>query len=459
MNDLDDIKAPLYDLELEDAVLGAIMLESDCLFENINSLHENIFYKPVHKVIFRAIKILFEQRITVDILTVYNKLKEINQAEKISAHYLSQLTNKVASSANIEYHIKILTQLFLKRQIGEICGETYDRVKNFSTDVIEELDNLELQISQLNEFIVGKDYDIDMDNEIEKRFIFNLQKRNSQITGVHTGNDIINKITKGWQKKDLIILGGRSSMGKTAKAIDVALHATKHGKKPIVFSLEMSREQLIDRILCNLSEVGSDTVKEQSWTEVQIKQYQDAKTGLQRSGLYIVDRPKVAPKYVRTVSRLRKMKFGCDLIVIDYLQLMEPNKKMRSREEEIASISRELKSIAKELDVPIIALSQLNRDVEKRSDKRPVLSDLRESGSIEHDADLVMFVYRPSYYYDKKNDPDYKTEVNMSDEEYSMLTEIIIAKHRNGSLGRTKEYFHNDKSKFTKEFKQDKLPF
>lgn len=459
--ELDDMKSPLFDLKLEDGVLGAIMLEQDSLIDNMDSLHDNLFYKETHKIIFRAIKTLFDKRAKIDILTVSNKLRELNEIENVGgAYYISQLTSNIASSANIEYHIKILTQLFLKRRLGEICGETFDRVKNFSTDVLEEKDSLQQKLSDLDEHTVGKDYEVDMDKEIDKRMIYHATKRDNHVTGVPTGNDLLNNITKGWQKKNVYIMAARSSMGKTAKAIELSLEATRWGYKPIIFSLEMSIEEMIDRLLTNESSIGSDTVKNQSWTPSELIKFQEAAEALKRSGAYIIDNPMMSINSMRTIIRILKRRFGNKmLIIIDYIQLMKAGGKFRNREEEVAVISRGIKSISKELDVPIIALSQLNRDVEKRSDKRPILSDLRESGSIEQDADMVLFLYRPSYYYVKNDDPDYKSDVKMSDEEYNMLTEIIIAKHRNGSLGRIKEYFHNDKSKFTKEFNQPVLLF
>ena len=441
-------------IELEEAVLGAMMLENDCLKDTMPVLHEGYFYKDAHKRIFHAMQNMFKKGEVVDILTVTNELTKNEQIKSVGgALYISKLTDKVSSSANVEHHINILKAYYLKRNIIQLGSLCLDMGYDMGESPEDSINILENKVAEFNEVMVGVDYEDNISSDIAKRFLHNTAPRKNNITGIPTGNDAMTKLTDGWQKGDLIILSARSSMGKTGRAIDYALYASALDYKVAFFSLEMKKEKIYDRMMLNVSEINSNVVKFQKWEDKNLKEYEAAATWLAKSNIYVNDKTYITPNYVKTVCRQRKRKYGLDLVVIDYLQYMEANDATGYREQDVASISRALKSLAKELEVPVIALCQLNRDLEKRVSKRPILSDLRESGSIEQDADLVIGLYRPSYYWSSKNDDnDYNKENNMTEEEYKMLVETVVLKHRNGELGRVKEYFDTKKCKFYQSY-------
>lgn len=430
-------KVPPQARELEEAVLGAIMLEKDAFDAVIEILKPECFYVDAHQRIFRAMQSLANKSQPIDILTVVEELKTREELEMIGgAYYVTKLTNAVVSAANIDAHARIILQKFIQRELIRISGEIITDAYEDSTDVFELLDDAEGKLFEItNQHLRSSIQPIDsvLINTIQR--IQDLRGRNEDVTGVPSSYKNLDRVTYGWQNSDLIILAARPSVGKTAFALNLARNASMHPTKatPVAFfSLEMSASQLVQRILSAESEIMLEKIARGKMEEHEMKQlYTKGIQRLSQAPLFIDDTPALNIFELRAKCRKLKNKHNIGLIIIDYLQLMSGTGDNRNanREQEISNISRNLKSLAKELNVPIIALSQLSREVEKRGAKDgtriPQLSDLRESGAIEQDADLVMFLYRPEYY-------DINT--NEQGEEQKGLTEVKIAKHRNGSL-------------------------
>ncbi|MCS6823753.1 MAG: replicative DNA helicase [Cytophagaceae bacterium] len=425
-------KLPPQAIELEEAVLGALLLERDALTTIIEILKPESFYKEAHQLIFKAVLALFDKSEPIDILTVVNHLRSTGELEAAGgAYYITQLTSKVSSAAHIEYHARIVAEQAIKRELIAISSEIQKDAFEETTDVFELLDRAEQSLYQISESSIRKNY-ADM-RSLMGEALRELQARkdhNSSITGVPSGFTDLDRITSGWQKNDLIIIAARPGMGKTAFVVSAMRNAAVDFKKPVaIFSLEMSSIQLVNRLISAEAELDSEKIKKGNLEDFEWIQLHNKISKLTNAPIYIDDTPAISIRELRTKCRRLKAKHNIELIIVDYLQLMssEGNSKgvTGNREQEIASISRALKQLAKELQVPVIALSQLSRNVETRGgDKRPQLSDLRESGAIEQDADMVIFLYRPEYYkiYDNENG-----------ESLQGLAEVIIAKHRNGS--------------------------
>jgi replicative DNA helicase len=432
-------KLPPQNKEIENAILGAIMLERDS-FERANELIKaETFYVDAHRLIYGAMADLFKQNQPIDILTVCEQLKKTGSLETVGGeYYVSKLTNSVVSSTHIEHHCRVIHEKYLKRELIRIGSEMVTEGYEDGTDVFESMDRFEKDLQVVSN--AGTPNTItDLSGEIVSRVkrILELQKQDHHITGVPSGYTALDRITHGWQPTDLIILAARPSVGKTAFALNLARNAARTAvgdRKPIdvgFFSLEMSKGQLVDRMLACESEVWIDKIQTGRLSESEIKNGIFAKgvQPLSKLGIYIDDTPALNIYQLRTKVRFMIRRYGVKMIIIDYLQLMSglEDRKINNREQEISNISRNLKKVAKEENIPIIALSQLSRNVEQRSGEKkvPVLSDLRDSGAIEQDADMVMFMYRPDYYGETMNE---------SGENTKGLTEISIAKHRNGSL-------------------------
>jgi replicative DNA helicase len=425
-------KLPPQAVDVEEAVLGALMLEKDPLHTVIDKLKPETFYHDGHQIIYKAIQNLFSKSEPVDIITVTNELKKMGQLEIVGGpYYITQLTNRVASAANIEYHTSILIEKYLLRELihssSDIIKDAYDS----STDAFDLLDKAERELFDLSENNLRSDYkDI---QSLVREAIAEIEKAKdfeSHLSGVPSGFTELDRVTSGWQKSNLIVIAARPGMGKTALVLSMAKNIAVDFKKPVAFfSLEMSSIELVTRLISSESHLPSEKLKKgnlepHEWTQLntRIKKLVDAP-------LYIDDTPALTIFELRAKSRRLKAQFGIEAIIIDYLQLMsgESDKNRGgNREQEISLISRSLKALAKELKVPVIALSQLSRATESRGgNKKPILSDLRESGAIEQDADMVIFIYRPEYY----------GLTEMSDGSPSQgLAELIVAKHRNGPL-------------------------
>ncbi|MBC7936038.1 MAG: replicative DNA helicase [Rhizobacter sp.] len=427
-------KIPPQAKELEEAILGAMMLEKGAFDTVAEILKPECFYMDSNQKIFRAMQGLAIKSLPIDMLTVVEELKLREELDLVGGpYYVSQLTNAVVSSANIEAHCRIVVQKFIQRELIRISGEIIGDAYEDSTDVFDLLDSAEGKLFEITNNHLRKNFD-DIDSVLVKTFnrIEDMRNREDEITGVPTGFPTLDRITYGWQPTDLIILAARPSVGKTAFALNLARTAALNAQKPTAvafFSLEMSSSQLVQRILSAESEIMLEKIARGKLEEHEMKQlYKKGFDRLSKAPIFIDDSAALNIFELRAKCRRLKNKHNVGIIIIDYLQLMSGSADRNSnREQEISKISRDLKSLAKELQVPIIALSQLSREVEKRKEgnKMPQLSDLRESGAIEQDADLVMFLYRPEYY---EVTSDEFGESNKGE------THVKIAKHRNGSL-------------------------
>jgi replicative DNA helicase len=430
-------KIPPQAKDLEEAVLGAIMLEKNAFDSVIEILKPECFYVEAHQRIFKAMQSLANRSQPIDILTVAEELRTREELEMVGgAYYVTKLTNAVVSSAHIEAHSRIILQKFIQRELIRISGEIIGDAYEDSTDVFDLLDDAETKLFEITNNHLRKNFDT-IDSVLVKTIqrIEDLRHKNEDITGVPSGFSSLDRVTYGWQNTDLIILAARPAVGKTAFALNLARNAALHlGKQTPValFSLEMSAGQLVQRILAAESEIWLEKIARGKLEEHEMEQLY--KRGIQRlakAPIFIDDTPALNIFELRAKCRRLKNKHNIGMVIIDYLQLMSGTSENRNsnREQEISNISRNLKALAKELSVPIIALSQLSRAVEQRGAKEgvriPQLSDLRESGAIEQDADLVMFLYRPEYY---------DIDTNAEGENIKGLTEVKIAKHRNGSL-------------------------
>jgi replicative DNA helicase len=439
-------KLPPQATDLEEATLGALMLEKDALTKVIDILTPESFYKDAHKLIFKAIRRLFERSEPIDILTVTNELKKSGELDIVGGpFFITQLTNRVASAANIEYHSRIILQKHIQRELIRISSDTIKDAFEDTSDVFNLLDRTEKNLFEVAQGNIRRNFQ-EMSTMVSEAYkqIEAARLHGTGITGVQSGFTDLDRITSGWQKSDLIVVAARPGMGKTAFVLSLARNAAIGFDRPVaVFSLEMSSVQLVQRMISSETGIPSDKLRKGSLDNTEWQKLVSMTGKLSNAPIYIDDTPSLSVFDLRSKCRRLKQMHKIELIVIDYLQLMraETDNKNGNREQEISMISRSLKAIAKELDVPIIALSQLSRAVEARGGlKRPQLSDLRESGAIEQDADMVTFIYRPEYYnieFDEDNNPT------------KGVAEIIIAKHRNGALDTVKLKFISHLAKFT----------
>lgn len=420
-------------IEVEESVLGALLLSPICVDEVMSQLFEDVFYKEQNQRIFSSIKKLWTKNVNIDILTVTDQLKKDGELEIVGgALYVAQLTNRVASVANIEHHSKIIIQQWIRREQINIGSVLISDSYSDDLDVFDTMDTTLVNFNRIQEIITGNKTTLTFSDNIKKS-IQELEKReksakNNEITGIQTGLTDLDKITNGWQKQELVILAARPGMGKTAMMLHFIKSAAKQGKKIELFSLEMSSTRLTDRLILSENDVNPNEYRSGFIKKESKENILSSLIDMSDYDIHIDDKAASNTNYIKSISRIRKRKYGLDMICIDYLQLMGNNENVKggNREQEVAKISKECKQIAKELDVPVILLCQLSRQVEQRQGaKRPILSDLRESGSIEQDADMVLFVYRPEYYGIAENSEGDNIE-NMG--------ELIIAKHREGRL-------------------------
>ena len=437
-------KLPPQAVEFEEAVLGAMMIEKEAVNSVIDILSPESFYKPAHEKIYGAIKRLFEKTQPIDILTVVQELKQSGELDMVGgAFYVTQLPQRVASSANVEFHARIIVQKHIQRELIRISSETIKYAYEETSDVFDLLDVAEDNLYKIVSGNIRKNYD--KMSTLIKHAIDQIDANRNQkdhISGVPSGFTALDRFTSGWQKSDLIILAARPGMGKTSMVLSLARNAAVDFAKPVaVFSLEMSSIQLVNRLIASESEIDSEKIKKGTLKDHELQQLHSKISKLADAPLFIDDTPALTIFELRAKARRLKSQHNISMIIIDYLQLMQGGADKGNREQEISTISRSLKSLAKELEIPVIALSQLSRAVETRgSDKRPQLSDLRESGAIEQDADMVIFIYRPEYY-NLTQDADGNSTQG--------LAEIIVAKHRNGDTGKVDLRFIGKLAKFT----------
>ena len=432
--------------ELEEAVLGALMIEKDAYSLVSEILRPESFYEHRHQLIYQAITALALRQQPVDILTVAEQLRSTGDLDEVGGpFYITQLSGKVASSAHIEYHARIIAQKFLARELisftSNIQTKAFDETQDVD-DLMQEAEGKLFEISQQN---MKKDYT--QINPVIQEAYEMLQKaaaRTDGLSGLESGFHALYKMTSGWQNSDLVIIAARPAMGKTAFVLSMAKNMAVNAKIPVaLFSLEMANVQLVNRLIVNVCEIPGEKIKsgqlapyEWGQLDYKIKELYDAP-------LYVDDTPSLSVFELRTKARRLVREHGVKIIIIDYLQLMNASgMSFGSRQEEVSTISRSLKGLAKELNIPIIALSQLNRGVESREGidgKRPQLSDLRESGAIEQDADMVCFIHRPEYY---------KIFQDEKGNDLHGMAEIIIAKHRNGAVGDVLLRFRGEFARF-----------
>lgn len=416
-------RVPPQNLEAEKSVLGSILLDNEAAYQVAEILQEKDFYREAHCKIFQGILALLDRGEPADLVTLTNELKQSGKLEEVGGvSYLAQIVEAVPTAANVEYYAKIVKEKAILRDVIKASTEIVTTAYQESNDIVEFLDKAEQVIFQVSESrekggltpistVLKSSF-----KQIEKNY-----ERKELITGLATGFKDLDKLTAGLQPSDLIIIAGRPSMGKTSFVLNIAEHVAMKEKESVaIFSLEMAREQLASRLLCSIARIDSSRLRSGFIDEVEWMRLTDAAGHLSDSKIFIDDMAQATVFEMRAKARRLKASKGLGLVIVDYLQLMKGAGKIESREREISEISRALKAMAKELNVPVIALSQLNRGVESRTDKRPMMSDLRESGAIEQDADIIGFIYRDEVY--NRDSPD------------AGIAEFNVVKHRNGAI-------------------------
>ncbi len=444
----DEFKLPPQNVEAEQCVLGGILIEAGALLKVIEILRPEDFYKEAHGIIYSAILNLFDRNEPQDLVTVHNELKRSGQLEKVGgALYLAELTETVPVASNIEYYARLVRDKAILRRLIEKSSDIASLCYEEAQDVDDILEYAESAIFEVSQAKIKQSFhkinDI-LKDSIKK--VQDLYEKKELITGVPSGFTELDKLTAGFQPSDLIIIAGRPSMGKTAFALNIAQHAAvDNGIPTAIFSLEMSKEQLALRMLCSEAMVDSNKVRTGFLSKEDWPRLITAAGNLSEAPLFIDDTPALSVLEMRAKARRLKSDQNIGLVIVDYLQLMQ-GKNAERREQEISEISRSLKAMAKELNVPVIALSQLNRKVEDRPNKRPQMSDLRESGAIEQDADVIAFIYRDEVYNRDENNPR------------RGKAEIIVAKQRNGPTGTVLLAFVGKYSTFGNLADEDQIP-
>jgi len=446
-------RLPPQNLEAEMSVLGGVLLENEALNRALEFLRTEDFYRESHRKIFNALIILGDKGEPADLVTLTAVLKDRGELEAVGGStYLATLVDYVPTAANINYYCKLVKEKAVARKLIEasttIATHGYE-----GGDMEEILDQAEKAIFEISENRIRPSY-YPVKDILKDTFksIEALYERKELVTGVPTGYHDLDKMTAGLQPSDLIIVAGRPSMGKTAFALNVVEYATTHADNSVpavIFSLEMSKEQLVQRMLCSLARVDAGRLRTGHLRESDWPKLTMAAGQLNETQIFIDDTPAISVLELRSKARRLKAEHGLGLIIVDYLQLMRGSNP-ESRQQEISEISRSLKALAKELSLPVVALSQLNRSLESRTDKRPMMADLRESGAIEQDADVIMFVYRESVYCE-----DCKSRDRTCEKGHDKDAEIIIGKQRNGPIGTVHLTFRGEFTRFESQAKRD----
>jgi len=446
-------RLPPQNLEAEMSVLGGVLLENEALNRALEFLRTEDFYRESHRKIFNALIILGDKSEPADLVTLTAVLKDRGELEAVGGStYLATLVDYVPTAANINYYCKLVKEKAVARKLIEasttIATHGYE-----GGDMEEILDQAEKAIFEISENRIRPSY-YPVKDILKDTFksIEALYERKELVTGVPTGYHDLDKMTAGLQPSDLIIVAGRPSMGKTAFALNVVEYATTHADNSVpavIFSLEMSKEQLVQRMLCSLARVDAGRLRTGHLRESDWPKLTMAAGQLNETQIFIDDTPAISVLELRSKARRLKAEHGLGLIIVDYLQLMRGSNP-ESRQQEISEISRSLKALAKELSLPVVALSQLNRSLESRTDKRPMMADLRESGAIEQDADVIMFVYRESVYCE-----DCKSLDRTCEKGHDKDAEIIIGKQRNGPIGTVHLTFRGEFTRFESQAKRD----
>ena len=431
-------RVPPQNIEAERSVLGAMLIKKEAITEAQEILQPEDFYRETHKIVFEAMMTLAENNEAVDIVTLTEELRKRDQFEKVGGMpFVTDLANAVPTAANVKFHAQIVREKAELRRLIDAATEIAGAAYEGTDDIADIMDNAEKKILAISGSRETTGF------EPVKRILMRTFEQINKVydspgalTGLPTGFKDLDKMTSGLQPSDLILVAARPSMGKTAFTLNIATYVGLQGHTVAFFSLEMSKEQLMQRMLCSEGGIDSQRLHTGQITDDEWSRLVETADKLNRAPIYIDDTAGITVMELRSKARRLKAEHGLDLIVIDYLQLMQgrSSKGNDSRQQEISEISRSLKALARELNVPLVALSQLSRSVESRQEKRPMLSDLRESGSLEQDADIVMFLYREDYY-------DQETE-------RKNITEVIIAKHRNGPIGTIELFFQKEFTKF-----------
>ncbi len=426
--DTKSVKVPPNSLEAEQAVIASLLIDNSIADEILSLLKEKDFYYPSHQYIIKSLNTLQSKGMPLDLVTLHTQLLDENNIEKAGGiEYLSELVNIVPNAGNADKYIEILREKSVLRELINAGSQITSLGYAVSEDIESLVDKAQNITSELGDgaglrrFIEHISIALERHQEMLNKIQEENQNSSKDITGVPSGFDALDKITNGFQKSDLIITAGRPGMGKTAFGLSVLLNAAKAGKNCAFFSLEMSSEQLVKRLISSIAHIGQKTLRTGNFTNDEISRYIDANNQLEHLSIYLDDTPFITVNQIKGKCRRLYNEGKLDIIFVDYLQIMGYSKHLQNREQQISDISRSLKGMAKEFNVPVIALAQVNRNVEKSENKRPRLSDLRESGAIEQDADIIMFLYR-----DKVYNPDTA---------YKNVAEIIIEKHRNGEQG------------------------
>ncbi|SDD86130.1 replicative DNA helicase [Paenibacillus sp. UNCCL117] len=430
-------RVPPQNLEAEQAVLGAILLDGDALVTAMERITDEDFYRGAHKHIFEAMIEIAEANEPVDLITLTARLQDKQQLEEVGGiSYLSQLANAVPTAANVDYYAQIVEEKSMLRRLIRAATQIVSNGYAGEDEVGTLLSDAEARIMEISQarsgsgFIAIRDVLMEVFEKVEMLF-----NQKGSTTGIKSGFSDLDKMTSGFQRSDLIIVAARPSVGKTAFALNIAQNIGVREKETVaIFSLEMGAAQLVQRMICAEANVDAGRMRTGFLEPDDWEKLTMAIGSLSEANIYIDDSPSVTVADIRAKCRRLKKEKGLGMILIDYLQLIHGRGKGDNRQQEVSEISRTLKQIARELDVPVIALSQLSRGVEQRQDKRPMMSDLRESGSIEQDADIVAFLYRDDYY-DKES-------------EKKNIIEIIIAKQRNGPVGTVELAFLKNFNKF-----------
>ncbi len=416
-------RIPPHNIDAEQSVLGAMILDREAIITASEIIRGEDFYKEAHKEVFEAIIDLYNRNEPADMVTLSEELSQRQILEAIGGiSYLASLSSAVPTTTNVKYYSKIVEEKAILRRLIKASSEILDKGYQAEDELNSILDLAERNIFNISQsrsqegFTPIKEILLESFNKIEE-----LYQKKGGITGITTGFSDIDRKTSGLQRSDLILIAARPSMGKTAFSLNVAQNAALQGSAVAVFSLEMSKDQLVQRMLSAESHIEIQKIRTGTLSEDEWPRLAKAMGPLAQAKVFIDDSPGITVMEMKAKCRKLKMEHGLDMILIDYLQLMNGDGKSESRQQEISAISRNLKGLAREMDCPVVALSQLSRAPELRADHRPILSDLRESGAIEQDADIVMFLYRDEYYH--------------PDSEKKNIGEVIIAKQRNGSTG------------------------
>lgn len=443
--ELEKGRIPPQAVDLEEAVLGAMLIDNSAINEVIDTLGPHVFYREAHQHIFNAIKTLFGAAQPIDILTVSQELRKEGKLDEVGGdYYLVQLSQRVSSSAHASYHAYIIVQKYIQRQLIRISSEIIQDAFDETNDVLDLLDNAEQKLFEIANGNIKRNYS--SADTLIKEAIARIEEisKKEGLSGVPSGFTKVDQVTSGWQRSDLVIIAARPGMGKTAFVLSMARNmAVEHNRGVAIFSLEMSSVQLITRMISAETGLSSEKLRKGNLDQHEWQQLLNKVRDLETAPVFIDDTPAISIFDLRAKCRRLVAQHKVEIIIIDYLQLMTVggSGKGGNREQEISTISRSLKSIAKELNVPVIALSQLSRAVETRGgSKRPLLSDLRESGAIEQDADIVAFIYRPEYYEISEWEDGSNCEKQ---------AEFMISKHRNGSLENVRLRFEGSMAKFS----------